>query len=137
MARENAGQRTAGAARGRWAMLLAALVALLLMPCVALADPPVPTVTDLGDLDPALFPLLDALLHVQGAPAPGPLRSVTTGARGLTLQFDSLAILLPEGDPDAATALPLVASLLARPAAETLLPDTRVTFGLLDVDAPD
>lgn len=132
----------AGRRRGRvrrvWrAMLLVALCTLPVSSLPVRADSvPVTGTVDAGDLDPAIFPLLDALLHVRDVPAPGPLRSVTTDGRGLLLHFAGLVVLLPEGKPDAASAPPLVATLLDHQTSVTLLPGSAITYGMLAADAP-
>jgi len=118
----------------------ALLIALMLLPVSSLpvrAENVAPTaVVDAGDLDPAIFPLLDALLHVRDVPSPGPLRSVTTDGRGLLLHFAGLVVLLPEGVPDAASAPPLVASLLDHSVSVTLASGSAVTYGMLAGAAP-
>ena len=108
---------------------------MLVAPIRARADP-APGFVDAGDLDPALFPLLDALIHVHDAPSPGLLRSITTDDRGMMLHFASFAILLPIGRADEATVPPLVTSLLDRQSAAMIMPDSNVTYGLLVAIAP-
>jgi hypothetical protein len=108
---------------------------MLSAPIRAQAEP-APGFVDAGDLDPALFPLLDALLHVRDAPGPGALRSITTDGSDMMLHFASLVLLLPAGQPDAATVPPLVTSLLDRQSATPLLPDSDITYGVLATAAP-
>jgi hypothetical protein len=116
---------------------LVALVVLLIAPSAAHADrAPATAIVDAGDLDPAIFPLLDALLHVQNAPDPGVFRSVTTDGHGIMLHFAGLAVLLPEGQPDNASAPPLVATLLDRQAAVALMPGSAITYGMLATATP-
>jgi hypothetical protein len=117
------------------------LVVAVLSSCLVPLSAPVkadhdPGFVDVGDLDPALFPLLDALLSVHDAPRSGPLRSITTDERGMLLHFASLVLLLPMGQPDDATAPPLVPALLDRQTAITLMPTTAVTYGVLGAAAP-
>ena len=124
------------AAIGRSLLAFAMLGACVLSAPIRAQADPAPGFVDAGDLDPALFPLLDALLHVRDAPGPGALRSITTDGSGVMLHFASLVVLLPAGRPDDATVLPLVASLLDRQSDVTLVPDSTVTYGLLATAAP-
>lgn len=116
--------------------LVALIMLLIAPPSVHADDVSAPAVADAGDLDPAIFPLLDALLHVQNAPAPGMFRSVTTDGRSIMLHFAGLVVLLPEGQPDHASALPLVATLLDRQAAVALMPGSAITYGMLATATP-
>jgi hypothetical protein len=113
----------------RWRLLLVvALLSSCLVPLTAHAKVDSDAgFLDAGDLDPALFPLLDAVLSVRDAPKPGPLRSITTDGRSMMLHFASLVLLLPAGQPDDATAPPLVSTLLDRQTSVTLMPTTTVT----------
>lgn len=123
---------------GWWTLLIVAMLGSLLLSGPARAQASTdPGFVDAGDLDPALFPLLDALLHLRDAPALGPLRSITTDGGGVMLHFAGLVLLLPASRPDAATAPPLVTTLLERRSAVTLLPESGVTYGLLATAAPD
>jgi len=137
MAVGRAGRQRGGVRCVWWAALLVALCVLPVssLPVRAQAASVAETV-DAGDLDPAIFPLLDALLHLRDVPGPGPLRSVTTDGHGLLLHFAGLVVALPEGNPDAASALPLVAPLLGRGVSMTFLPESAVTYGMLATDAP-
>lgn len=120
----------------RWHVLLfVALLASSLAPMTARAATD-PGFIDAGDLDPALFRLLGAVLSVHDMPKPGPLRDITTDGRGMTLHFASLVLLVPEGQPDDTTAPPLVPALLDRQTAVTLMPTTGVTYGMLATVAP-
>ncbi len=119
------------------ALLLAVVFTLLLAPLpIHAGNVSAPGIADAGDLDPAVLPLLDALLRVRDVPGLGPFRSVTTDGRGILFHFAGLAVLLPEGRPDAASAPPLVALLLDDQAAVTLLPGSAITYGMLATDAP-
>ncbi len=124
-------------ALGRFLLVVAMLGSLfaLAVPTRAQADP-APGFIDAGDLDPALFPFLDAVLHVHDAPGPGALRSVTTDTSGMTLHFAGSVFFLSAGQPDAAAALPLAVSLLERQIAVPLLPDSDITYRLLATAAP-
>ena len=84
---------------GRSLLAFAMLGACLLSAPIRAQADPAPGFVDAGDLDPALFPLLDALLHVRDAPGPGALRSTTTDGSGVMLHFASLVLLLPAGRP--------------------------------------
>ncbi len=119
------------------AMLLFALVVLPVSSQPVHAErAPAIGVVDVGDLDPAIFPLLDALLHMRDVPGIGPLRSVTTDGRDLLLHFTGLVVFLPEGRPDAASAPPLVETLLVHTASVTLVPGSAITYKMLANDAP-
>ncbi|MGI8857595.1 MAG: serine hydrolase [Thermomicrobiales bacterium] len=124
-------------ARGRYLLVVAMLGSLfaLAVPTRAQADP-APGFVDAGDLSPALFPFLDAVLHVRDAPGPGVLRSITTDGSGMTFHFAGFVLFLSAGQPDAATASPLVASLLERQITVPLLPDSDITYRLLATAAP-
>ncbi len=137
MAGNRAGRRKRRSRRDWRAMLLAATFVLLIAPHPARADgAPAAAIADAGDLDPAIFPLLDALLRVRDVPDPGPLGSVTTDGRGIMLHFAGVVVLLPEGRPDAASAPPLVATLLDHRAAVTLMAGSAITYGMLATAAP-
>jgi len=118
-------------------MLFAASLLPLIAPLSVHAETfPAIGIADAGDLDPAVFPLLDALLHVRDVPGLGPLRSATTDGHGIMLHFAGLAVLLPEGRPDNASVPPLVAALLDRRAVEPLMSGTTITYGMLTAVAP-
>lgn len=114
-----------------------AFLALLFAP-LAVAAEAAPTLgmNDLGDLDPALFPLLAALLHVKDAPGVGALQSVTGDGTSLTLRFTGLVVMVPAGQPDGATVPPLVSRLLDRRSPMTLIAGSEVTYGTLTTTAP-
>jgi hypothetical protein len=116
---------------GRSLLALAMLGACVLSAPIRAQAEPAPEFVDAGDLDPALFPLLDALLHVRDAPGPGMLRSITTDESGVTLNFAGLVLLLPSGRTDDATVLPLVRSLLDRQSDAMLVPGSVTTYGSL------
>ncbi len=137
MPRGRTGTRSGRSSSGWWLVWVAALIALLIAPLSVSADAPrVSEYTDVGDLDPALFPLLDALIQMHDAPSLGPLRSVTSDGRGLLLHFAGLVVLLPEGQPAAATVPPLVTTLLDRQISVTLMAGSGVTYGDLARGAP-
>ncbi len=117
-------------------LLVAAIVLLIAPPPIHADNVPAPRISDAGDLDPAILPLLDALLRVRDVPDLGPFRSVTTDGRGIMLHFAGLVVLLPEGRPDAASAPSLVAMLLDDQATVTLMPGSTITYGMLAATAP-
>lgn len=132
---------TAAHPMGAWsalwrALLTLALIAVCLVPRHVAADPPTPAVSEVGDLDPAVFSLIDALMQSRGAPAPGALRSVAPDGHSLVFQFAGLVVMLPDGNAEAAMVLPLGAALLDRRAAIPLVPGTSVTYGALATGAP-
>lgn len=116
---------------GRTLLVAAMLVPFLLATPAHARTGPGAGFVDAGDLDPAIFPLLDALLHLHDAPAPGLLRSITTDGHGVTLQFASLVLTIPADRPDDAAVPPLVTLLLERRSAATLQPDSGITYGSL------
>ena len=137
MARSRIGKRSGHMRRGWRAILLITVVALFFTPLSIHAESaPASVVADAGDLDPAIFPLLDALLRVRGMPDLGPFRSVTTDGHGMMLHFASVAIFLPEGQPDATSTLPLVATLLDHQVSASLMPGSTITYGMLATTAP-
>jgi hypothetical protein len=121
---------------GRSLLAVAMLGALMLSAPIRAQADPAPGFADAGDLDPALFPLLDALLHVRDAPGPGVLRGITTDGSGVMLHFASLVLLLPSGQPNEAAVPPFVTSLIEHQSAATLVPDSDITYGLLATTAP-
>jgi beta-lactamase class A len=124
--------------RRAWRAMLFAAIALLFIAPLSVHAENAPAIgsADAGDLDPAIFSLLDALFHPRDAPDPGPLRSVTSDGRGIMLHFAGLVVALPEGQPDAASVPPLVAMLLDHRAAVTLMPGSAITYGMLATAAP-
>ncbi|MHB8646054.1 MAG: serine hydrolase [Thermomicrobiales bacterium] len=118
-------------------VLIAALFVLLRSSLSGHAESVTPNgLADAGDLDPAVFPLLDALLHLREMPDPGPLRSATTDGHGIMLHFAGLAVLLPDGQPDTASVPSLIATLLDRQVAVPLLTGSTITYGTLATAAP-
>jgi hypothetical protein len=114
------------------ALLLAVCAAWLVMPRALGAEtttPPGGRTQEVRDFDAALPGFVGALLHLPHGP--GPLRSVTADNRSVTLRFAATALVLPEGMPDAAMAIPLGERLVAAGARVPLVRGSGVTYAML------